>query len=133
MSRRLRKRRSPHVLREDVPRHRAKGAAYAITDDWRREVEEKRIEKGWSRSKLAEEAGIAPSVLTEMLEIGSKQRTSRHVPRVHKALGMPAPKPLTATSLDPVRHEIDTGLDTLDQEGLRAVLAVIQRMRPDRK
>lgn len=111
------------------PRHRAKGAAYPISDEWRREVDRKMRERGWGPSKLAEEAGIAPSTITETLALGSKQRSSKHVARIHAALGMPAPRPLGASQVDPVRSEIERGLDVLDREGLLAVLAVVQRMK----
>jgi hypothetical protein len=90
----------------------------------------KMADKGWDRTKLAEEAGIAPSTITETLTIGGKQKSSKHVPRIHAALGMPAPKPMGAAQVDPVRAEIEDGLDVLDPQGLEAVLQVIRRMRP---
>jgi transcriptional regulator with XRE-family HTH domain len=117
------------VLPEDVPRHRARGAAYPINDEWRIQIDELRQAKGWTRTKLAEEAGIAPSVLTEMLATGRKQKTSKHVPNVCRALGLPVPKPMGASDLDPVRAEIEQGLDALDTAGLSAVLAVIKQMK----
>jgi lambda repressor-like predicted transcriptional regulator len=118
------------VISEVVPRHRARGAGYPISDEWRQQVLAKMAEKGWDRTKLAEEAGIAPSTITETLTIGGKQKTSKHAARLHAALGMPPPKPLGAAQVDPVRAEIDNGLDVLDPQGLDAVLQVIRRMRP---
>jgi transcriptional regulator with XRE-family HTH domain len=84
-------------------------------------------ERKWTRAKLAEEAGIAPSLITEMLN-GSGENTSRHLHRIHAAFGWPPPKLTGSNDVDPVRSKIDADLDKLDKKGLEIVRDMIERM-----
>jgi lambda repressor-like predicted transcriptional regulator len=116
------------VLPDGVPRHRARGPAYTIGNSWRQAVLAEIHERGWNPTKLAEEAGIALSSLSEALEMGP-DATTRLAPHIHRALGWPKPKPLTASDVDPVMVEIRQGLEQIDREGMDAVREVIRRMK----
>lgn len=71
------------------------GSTYRIDDAWRSRAEERLVELGWTRARLARESGCSRSLVTELLD-GKKQQTT-YLPEMHGALGWPPPLPPIAS------------------------------------
>jgi len=120
-------RRMKRVLPRDVAR-RTSGPSYPVSDGWREQIFAKMRELGISQAELARLAGISKSGLSDLLT-NPKIRSSRLVPRVHKALGLPAPEPFGASDTDPVRSEIHALLDGLSSDELAVFLQFLKMRR----
>jgi transcriptional regulator with XRE-family HTH domain len=74
-------------------RHVASGKSfrYVVDDDWRNRVEQKLVEKGWSRADLARESRVGRSTITDLLN--GKQHHCVGLPKIHHALGWDPPLP----------------------------------------
>jgi hypothetical protein len=70
---------------------RSKAPRYVVDDDWRKRVEQRLSEKGWSRADLARESRVGRSTITDLLN--KKQDHCVGLPAIHKALGWDPPLP----------------------------------------
>ncbi len=68
-----------------------KSFRYVVDGDWRNRVEQRLVEKGWSRADLARESRVGRSTITDLLN--GKQDHCVGLPKIHKALGWDPPLP----------------------------------------
>ena len=66
---------------------RRPGTAHVVDDDWRKRVESRLKEKGWTRADLARESGVGKSTITELLN--GETNSCLGLPKIYKALDWP--------------------------------------------
>jgi hypothetical protein len=110
-----------------------KGQSYPVNDEWRARVEQRLVDLGWSRAKLAKEAGCPRSLITELLCTDAEKRAdpnkiqrnqTTYLPEIHLALSWPKPQPALAPGVVP---ELSYIYDKLDDRGRDAVLGAARR------
>lgn len=104
-----------------------KGQAIAIDDDWRREVERRLVEKGWSRADLAREAKCGRNDISDLLN--GKRNQSPIVRDIERVLGMKRRK-RTKTEL---QLKIDEIVDELPESDRILILERALALRDSRR
>lgn len=105
---------------QKIRRTRGRGTRYQMTDAWKAGVDAELERRGWSRTDLARNAGLAKSVISAMLS--PRQVASDAVPVVCQVLGLPMPV------VGAVDGEVIEEMAKLSDEDKRAVLELIRRL-----
>lgn len=103
---------------------------YAVNEVWREAIRAKLEERRMSMTDLAKAVGISHSMVSQLLDDTSKARSSKHVPKIHEALGLPPPQ--EAQAMTPLQFKWMQLYAQLDEDAVRNLIAIGERM-PRRK
>lgn len=103
---------------------------WPATQEWKNKVLKLMRDKGISRAELSRRAGVSDAAITVLFR--STTKTSRLVPVVNGAVGLPPPA-MTPVDLDERRAELDALWPSLSEDDRKLLLDTARKFATSKK
>jgi hypothetical protein len=110
---------------------RPTGPLWPTPPKWKERVIKTMDERRVSKADLARALAVSSTAISDLL--GPESKSSRLVPRVHRALGLPPPAPPSTDprAIDALLAELLDLWPTLDDDDRAMLMSIARRVRPD--